>query len=68
MMTNSASPDGNPVSLFCGRKSFKSFEMLGNCAIREGNQPLPERISLLAIHGKGSAMLYLVFVGARCGF
>jgi hypothetical protein len=65
MMTNSASPDGNPVSLFCGRKSLKSFEMLGNSAIREGNQPLPERISVVAIHGTGSVIL---FVGARCGF
>jgi hypothetical protein len=52
MTTKSASPDGNPVTLYCGEKSFKSFEMLGNCAIREGNQPLPERNSLVVIHGK----------------
>jgi hypothetical protein len=46
----------------------KSVEMLGASTIYEGNQPIPERIRLVALHGKGGVVLYLVFVAPDADF
>jgi hypothetical protein len=35
--------------------------MLAASTIYEGNQPIPERIRLVALHGKGGVVPYLVF-------
>jgi hypothetical protein len=35
----------------------KSIEMLGASTVYEGNQPIPERIRLVALHGKGGVVL-----------
>jgi len=43
----------NRVNLTMGGRAAKSVEMLGASAIYEGNQPIPERIRLVAPHGKG---------------
>ena len=49
-------------------KPGKTVEMLGASAIYEGNQPIPERLRLVALHGKGGVVLYLVFVAPDVDF
>lgn len=59
---------GNPVNLTVGGRAAKSVEMLGNSAIREKGQAIPERIRLVAVRGKGSLILYLVFIAPNADF
>lgn len=67
--TNPAlSPSGHPVNISIGGKPAKSVEMLGNSAIREKNQAIPERIRLVALPGKGNVVLYMVFVAPDADF
>jgi hypothetical protein len=42
--------------------------MLGNSAIHEKNQAIPERIRLVALPGKGNIVLYMVFVAPDADF
>jgi hypothetical protein len=42
--------------------------MLGNSAIREKNQPIPERIPRMALQGKGNVVLYMVFIVPDANF
>jgi hypothetical protein len=58
----------NPVNLTVSGRPAKSVEMLGASAIYEGNQPIPERIRLVALHGNGGVVLYLVFVAPDADF
>lgn len=46
----------------------KSVEMLGSSAIKEKRQPIPERIRLVAIQGKGTLILYMVFIAPDADF
>lgn len=59
---------GNPVNITVGGKAAKSVEMLGNSAIRENDQPIPERIRLVALRGQGSVVLYMAFVAPDADF
>ena len=59
---------GNPVNISINRRPAKSVELLGSSAIREGNQALPERIRLVALHGKGNLVLYMIFVAPDADF
>jgi beta-barrel assembly-enhancing protease len=61
-------PAGNPVNITVGGKAAKSVEMLGSSAIRENGKPIPERIRLVALQGKGNLVLYMVFVGPDADF
>lgn len=42
--------------------------MLGNSAIQEKGQPIPERIRLVAVQEKGSLILYMVFIAPGADF
>jgi Zn-dependent protease with chaperone function len=55
-------PAGNPVNISVGARAAKSVEMLGTSAIRQNGEPLAERIRLVALQGRGSLVLYMVFV------
>jgi len=59
---------GNPVNITVGGKAAKSVEMLGNSAIRENDQPIPERIRLVALRGRGNLVLYMAFVAPDADF
>jgi beta-barrel assembly-enhancing protease len=59
---------GNPVSLTVGGRAAKSVEMVGNSAIQENGQPIPERIRLVAVQGKGGLILYRVFIAPSADF
>jgi len=59
---------GNPKDLTIGGRAAKSVELLGNSAIREKDQPVAERIRLVAVQAKGSLILYLVFVAPDADF
>jgi hypothetical protein len=61
-------PTGNPVNITVGEKAAKSLELLGNSAIRVNGQPIAERIRLVALQGKGSLVLYMVFVAPNDDF
>jgi len=53
---------GNPVSISVNGRPAKSVELVGTSAVRENNQPLPERIRLVALQGKNGIVLYMVFI------
>jgi len=55
-------PAGNPVNISVGGRAAKSVEMLGTSAILQNGEPLAERIRLVALQGRGSLVLYMVFV------
>jgi hypothetical protein len=59
---------GNPKDLTAGGRAAKSVELLGNSAVREKGQPVPERTRLVAVQAKGSLILYLVFVAPDADF
>ncbi len=59
---------GNPKDLTVGGRAAKSVELLGNSAIREQGQPVPERIRMVAVQAKGNLILYLVFVAPDADF
>ena len=59
---------GNPKDLTVGGRAGKSVELLGNSAIREKEQAIPERIRLVAVQAKGNLILYLVFVAPDADF
>lgn len=59
---------GNLKNMTVGGRPAKSVEMLGNSAVREKGQPIPERIRLVALRGKGNQILYLVFVAPDADF
>ena len=59
---------GNPGNLTVGGRAEKSVEMLGNSAIQEQGQAIPERIRLVAVQGKGNLILYLVFIAPNANF
>lgn len=61
-------PTGNPVNITVGGRAAKSVEMLGNSAIRVNGEPIAERIRLVALQGKGSVVLYMVFVAPNADF
>ncbi|HZQ93368.1 MAG TPA: M48 family metallopeptidase [Candidatus Sulfotelmatobacter sp.] len=58
----------NLMNLTVGGRAAKAIEMLGESAIREDGQPLAERIRLVALQSKSSAVLYLVFVAPDADF
>jgi beta-barrel assembly-enhancing protease len=59
---------GNPVNISVNAQPAKSVEMLGNSAIRENNQPIPERIRLVALRRRDGLVLYMVFVAPEADF
>jgi len=59
---------GNAKDPTVGGRSAKSVELLGNSAIREKGQPVPERVRLIAVQAEGSLILYLVFVAPDADF
>lgn len=61
-------PTGNAVNIGVGGRAAKSVELLGTSAIRENNQPIAERIRLVVLQGRGSLVLYMVFVAPGVDF
>ena len=59
---------GNPVNLTVGGRSAKAVEMLGESAIHENDQPIAERVRLVAVQTKSSTVLYLLFVAPDVDF
>jgi hypothetical protein len=59
---------GIQSTLTVGGRAAKSVEILGNSAIQEKGQPIPERIRLVAMQGKGSLILYMVFIAPDADF
>lgn len=58
----------NPVHISVNKQAAKSVELVGMSAIRQNNQPLPERIRLVVLRGKGGLILYIVFVAPDADF
>ena len=58
----------NLMNLTVGGRAAKAIEMLGESAIKENDEPLGERIRLVAVQSKSSAVLYLVFVAPDADF
>jgi hypothetical protein len=59
---------GNPVNLTVGGRAAKAVELLGESAIRENNEPIAERIRMIAVQTKSSTVLYLVCVAPDSDF
>ncbi|HMK23167.1 MAG TPA: hypothetical protein VK466_12600, partial [Terriglobales bacterium] len=55
-------------NLTVGGRSAKAVELLGESAIREHDEPIAERIRLVAVQSRSSAVLYLVFVAPDADF
>ncbi|HXY48046.1 MAG TPA: M48 family metallopeptidase [Terriglobales bacterium] len=55
-------PAGKTVDLSVSGRAAQALEFLGTSAVTEHNKPIPERVRLIALQGKGNMVLYLVFV------
>jgi len=53
---------GQPVNITVNGKPAKNVELLGNSSIRENGEPIPERLRLLALRGKGNLIVYRIFI------
>ena len=61
-------PTGNPVNLTVSGRDAKAVEMLGESAIQENNQPIAERLRMIAVQTKSSTVLYLICVAPDADF
>ena len=61
-------PAGNTVDLTINGKPAKGLELLGTSAVTENDKPIPERVRLVALPGKGKLILYMVFVAPDADF
>jgi hypothetical protein len=61
-------PAGNAVDVVVNGRAAKSVEFLGTSAVQENNQPIAERVRLVGVRGKGSVVLYMVFVAPDADF
>ncbi len=59
---------GYPVNITVSGRPAKSVELLGKSAIREKDEPIAERIRMVALQGKQGLVLYLVFVAPDADF
>jgi hypothetical protein len=59
---------GDPGNLTVGGRDAKVVEMLGESAIRENNQPIPERLRVIALQTRSSTVLYLMCVAPDADF
>lgn len=61
-------PIGQPADISLHGRPAKSGELQGNSSVRENGQPIPERLRLVALQGKGNLILYMVFVAPKADF
>jgi hypothetical protein len=59
---------GHPVNITVSGRPAKSVELLGKSAIREKDEPIVERIRMVALQGNQGLVLYLVFVAPDADF
>ncbi len=59
---------GQPANTSVNGRPAKSLELQGNSSIQENGQPIPERIRLVALRGKGNLILYMVFIAPKVDF
>ena len=55
-------PAGNAVNISVNNQPAKSVEMVCKSAVRVDGKPLDERIRLVALTGRSSTVLYMVFI------
>jgi predicted Zn-dependent protease len=61
-------PAGKADDLVVNGRAAKSVEFLGTSAVQENDQAIVERVRLVGVQGKGSVVLYMVFVAPDADF
>lgn len=59
---------GQPTDTAVNGKPAKNVELPGNSSIRENGEPIPERLRLIAVRGKGNLILYMIFIAPDVDF
>jgi len=59
---------GQPANTTVNGKPARSVELLGNSSIRENGEPIPERLRLMTVRGKGNLVVYKIFIAPNVDF
>ena len=59
---------GQPANSTVNGKPARSVELLGNSSIRENGEPIPERLRLMTVRGKGNLVVYMIFIAPNVDF
>jgi hypothetical protein len=59
---------GQPTNTTVNGQPATNVELLGNSSIRENGEPIPERLRLIAVRGKGNLIVYMIFIAPNADF